>query len=478
MNRREFMKASLFSMGAVTAGSMSSWAQEAADKKKNVLFLGVDDLRCNLGCYGDPVAVTPNIDKLAKRGTLFTHSYVQQAVCSASRASFLTGCRPRSTTVDYPYNEYFLQKFLPQHPSLPMYFSKLGYKVRCGGKIHHQGQELKSMGFEKEWWGNDGWMGYADPENNARQKDKNRKPPAWEYLDVEDTSYRDGRLAEAVVDALKNNAIEDGPFFYAAGFYKPHLPFTAPKRYWDLYDRKVFKLPENRKLADDVPAYARASFEMPAYSKGQIDLEDEERLRLLTHAYYACTSFTDANIGKIIDELDRQGLADNTIIVLWSDHGFHLGENASFGKHTCFEVATRSPLIVSAPGFAAGQTSERLTEYIDIFPTVCELAGQPMPAYLEGRSLLPLLENPEAEFKTEAFSQYPRGKDLEGYSIRTERYRYTEWRKKEGDTPGDVIGRELYDHESNPSESENIVAEHPQLASQLADRLKQIWSNK
>lgn len=474
INRRGFLQQSVLGLGALACQGGRLLAQQAANNGLNVVWLGVDDLRCNLGCYGDPVAVTPNLDRLAQRGTIFTRAYVQQAVCSASRASFLTGCRPDTTTVDYPYNPFFMKEFLPAHPSLPVYAARQGYAVRAGGKIHHEGGELRPYAYQQPWSSPGSWRDYADPANVAKEKAPQGKPAAYERLDVPDNQYRDGKLAEAVVDAIRSSAGEGKPFFYAAGFVKPHLPFNAPKRYWDLYDPGQFVLPANRQLAANVTPLAKASYEMPAYEGGQVDFQDEERLRLLTHGYYACTSYTDANIGKVLDELDRQKLADRTIIMLWSDHGFHLGENECFGKHTCFEMATRSPLMIAAPGYAGGQVCDSLAEYVDIFPTMCDLMGVAKPDYLAGESLVPQLQDPRRAHKAAALSQWPRGKNIEGFSIRTERYRYTEWRSAAGQGPaaGDVTARELYDHDADPMETQNLAEPQPALCAALSQQLR------
>lgn len=446
----------------------------AFEGRPNILFIGVDDLRGNIGVYGDPIAVTPHIDRLAERGTRFSRAYVQQAVCAASRASLLTGCRPDTTTVDYPYNDFFREEFLPRHPSLPQYFTGWDYTVRVGGKIHHQGRELRGLDFEQKWRGpQKGWRGYALPRNQALDQGRNLVGPAWEAADVADTAYRDGRLAEAAAAAIRSHDPRGEPFFFAVGFYKPHLPFTAPQRYWDLYDREGFPLPDTRIRPDDVPPMANVSFEMPTYAGGQINLQNDQRLRLLTHGYYAATSFIDAAIGKLLDALDESGQADRTIIILWSDHGFHLGENASFGKHTCFEMAVRVPLIVVAPGFPAGQVCDALVEYVDLFPTLCQLSGVPAPGYLEGSSLIPFLRDPGRPGDAAAFSQYPRGK-REGFSIRTDRYRYTEWRPRNNGRPlrDRIIARELYDHAEDPAESRNLAESHPEVAARLSAMLE------
>ncbi|MEM9159642.1 MAG: sulfatase [Verrucomicrobiota bacterium] len=441
----------------------------------NVLFIAIDDLRCSIGAYGDPIAQTPNIDRLAAMGTAFTRAYVQQAVCSASRASVLTGCRPDTTTVDYPYNDYFNNEFLPNHPSIPLYFSNNGYLTRCGGKLHHSNRtgEYDDFDYEKEWLDKGHWRNYADPEHVGLPRNQQ---PAFEKVDMPDTVYRDGRLAASVSHAIDQYAKSDQsqPFFFATGFHKPHLPFNAPSEYWDLYDAEDFTLPENRRLAANVTALANASFELRNYRNGQIDFDDEDRLRNLTHGYYACVSFIDAQIGKLIDSLQKNRLLENTLIVLWSDHGFHLGENESFGKHTCFEAATRAPLIVVDSRLQKAQVCDSLVEFVDIFPTLCELANVPAPDYLEGDSLVPLLKDQTAPWKKAAYSQWPRSKDVEGFSVRTERYRYTEWRdrsKSQGEKSYSIVARELYDHQNDSTEAVNLADAKPQIVATLSKRL-------
>jgi arylsulfatase A-like enzyme len=498
----------VFATFLLSTGAMAAEAPVSADRP-NVLFIAVDDLRTNLGCYGDPVAKTPNIDRLAKMGTVFTHAYVQQAVCSASRASVLTGCRPDTTTVDYPYNKFFIDEFLPAHPSVPLYFSRNGYAAKTGGKIHHAfPYDLRDIGFGHDYWyrywyyADDGKTRIPAPDfhplaadkpswNNIKDhgidsdyvffdnvvkecdNDKSTRPAAYECADVQDIDYRDGRIAEAAIAALGDVDGRAQPFFLAAGFNKPHLPFNAPKKYWDLYDPAAFKLPQGTRFLIDsnLVGLANASYELPAFAGGQIDLHDDTRLRQLTHGYYACVSFTDANVGKLIDALQASGQMDNTIVVFWSDHGFHLGENQSFGKHTVFEVATHSPLIIVAPGMKAGRRCDALVEYVDIFPTLCDLAGISEPGYLEGTSLKPLLENPQTPWKTAAFSQWPRNKSTEGYSIRTDRYRYTEWRESGKTGEGAIKVRELYDHQADPGESTNIAVQFPETVQELSQHL-------
>lgn len=448
--------------------------------RPNVLFVGVDDLRCAIGALGDPIACTPHLDRLLARGTVFTRAYVQQAVCAASRASLLTGYRPDTTTVDYPYNRYFIDTFLPAHPSLPRRFFDAGYHTVALGKLHHGGafdlarlsprvRATPPSDQEDPWW-----QSYATPENRTlaeqNQTDPAVLPPAWERADVPDEAYSDGRMTRDAIATLRAMAVSGRPFFLAAGYLRPHLPFAAPERYWALYDEALFATNPPRP-SDQVPDLARASYELPSYAGRLTALGapvPSEEARRLRHGYYASVSYVDALIGRLVAELDTLGVADRTIIVLWSDHGFHLGENGSWGKHTNYELATRAPLLIVAPGKPPGQVSSRLVEYIDIVPTVCALAGLPAPEDMEGRSLVPLLDDPETPWIEAAFSQFDRPGQREGYALRTERHRYVEWRDKRR---GTVLARELYDHATDPAELNNLATKETELVAALAHRL-------
>lgn len=453
----------------------------AADRKPNVLFIAVDDLRPELGCYGVAMARTPNIDKLASGGMIFTRAYCQQALCSPSRTSLLTGLRPDTTKI-YDLEHHF-RKANPDVVTLPEYFKNHGYHVQALSKIYHS-----SLDDPKSWsvphWDPKAPV-YHDPEILAEIKARDEKAQAegkakktrvverdpktgtvletkrqpwtkgrsWECADVEDNYFVDGKTAEQAIKVMRE--IKDKPFFLAVGFIRPHLPFVAPKKYFDLYSRDTFQLAGNPNPPEDVPPPAmHDSGELRGYTdipdKGPIP---EAKMKELLLAYHAAASYTDAQIGKVLDELDKLGLRDNTIVVLWGDHGWHLGEHGMWCKHSNFEVATRAPLIITAPGLNKnGAKTKSLAEFVDIYPTLCELAGLPVPKGVEGRSLAPVLKNPEASVKDAAYSQYPR-KKLMGHSVRTDRYRYTEW-AEEGKAPEGV---ELYDHEKDPDENVNLA---------------------
>jgi iduronate 2-sulfatase len=486
INRRQFLSYA----GAGLAGlalKPSTLLAAGEAKPKNILLIGFDDLRCDLGCYGGKEVLSPNIDKFAAQGMMFSRAYVQQAVCSASRASFLTGCRPDTTTVDYPYNDYFRNEFLKTHPTLPTFFKNSGYHCRAFGKIHHGG--VLDLGKLSEPYFNAGKRApYALKANLDLMKKKKEGPgfttPPTELADVPDNGYVDGRIADGAIETLRRWTKLEKPFCMSVGFMKPHLPWCAPKKYWDMYDRSKISLSPNPRKSRGAPSYAPATFELPIYDPPlgtKANPIDDDTARLLRHAYFACTSYVDAQFGKVMSELDRLGLRENTIVMLWSDHGWHLGDNGCWGKHTNYEWATRSPLIVSVPGMEnVGAKCDALVEYVDMFPTLAELAGAETPKYLEGVSMTPLLADPKRKWKTAAFSQYPRGRtgELEGYAIRTDRYRYVEWRRKKKDGTFRVQARELYDHQADPLERTSVARANPEVVKLLAARLQAGWKSE
>jgi len=417
----------------------------------NVLFIAIDDLRPELGCYGDTVAKTPNIDRVAKAGVVFGRAYCQQAVCSPSRTSMLTGCRPDTTKV-WDLSTHF-RKALPGAVTLPQHFKNNGYVTRGLGKIYHSG-----LDDELSW--SVPSTNPKSPHGAERRKDGSRGPAFEIYQGPEDKLF-DGELSAMAVAALGELKGQSKPFFLAVGFIKPHLPFIAPRKYWDLYDPAAIPLAPNPFPQQGVPSYAvPAGGELHSY--GGVPKErvlPDDSARQLKHGYHAATSFVDAQVGKLLDELDRLKLTDNTIVVIWGDHGWKLGEHAAWAKHTNVENDTRAPLIISVPGMAnAGKTTPALVEFVDIYPSLAEIAGLPGPVKHEGLSFKPLLDDPSRPWKTAAFSQYPRGKgknELMGYSMRTNQYRFTQWVNR-GD-PDKVAAVELYDHQKDPQENTNVA---------------------
>lgn len=465
---------------------------QQARRQPNVLFFAVDDLRTDIGCFGNQEAKTPNIDALAKRGMVFRRAYCQQAVCSPSRTSLLTGLRPDSTKV-YDLVTHF-RNTVPDVVSLPQHFREHGYYTVGMGKIYHPGYDDPKSWSEPH---RDGTAeGYVLPENKQRmaagkanakanKKGKGKGATAtrgepFEMADVPDSAYHDGSLADMAVEKLKELKTRNEPFFLAVGFLKPHLPFNSPKKYWDLYEPAQLKLAANPFRPQDAPPFAVTDFgELRNYygvpATGPVS---DELARKLIHAYRAATSFTDTNIGRVLAELDRLSLRDNTVVVLWGDHGWKLGEHASWCKHSNTENDTNAPLVIAAPGAkAAGQSTTALVEFVDIYPTLCDLAGLRLPAHLQGVSMKRLLDDPNRGWKSAAFSQYPRsveGQALMGYAMRTDRYRYVEWRKR---NTREVVAQELYDHQTDPAENQNIATrpESSALLSQLSAQLEAGW---
>jgi iduronate 2-sulfatase len=454
--------------------------KSVSDNKQqpNILFIAIDDLRPELGCYADKIVQSPNIDKLAGSGVLFNRAYCQQAVCSPSRTSLMTGRRPNTTRV-WDLKTHF-RTTIPDVVTLPQYFKNNGYHTQSIGKIYHDpasAQDAPSWSVPEILAVTNREGKYVLPANLQR---KASKAASTELADVPDNAYIDGQVADQAMEVLRK--IKDKPFFLAVGFRRPHLPFSAPKKYWDLYDEKKIPLPMQRALPQNIPAYAaHNSEELRGYSDiGPDSLNTDSKTRQLLHGYYAAISYTDAQIGKVLAELERLNLTRNTIVVLWSDHGFHLGEKGLWAKTTNYELDTRVPLIIAAPGKVRGVISNELVELVDLYPSLAELSGLPVPEGLEGTSLAPLLTRPEQTWKSAVFSQFPRPwqykgePEIMGYAIRTDRYRYVEWRNFK---TGEVKATELYDHQVDAVEVNNIagIAANTALVEQLKQQLRDGW---
>lgn len=485
MTRRTFLTATAGAVGAAAFSQAYAQGVAPGGKKLNVLFIAVDDLRPQLGCYGDTVVQTPNLDRLADQGVVFNRAYCQQAVCSPSRTSLMTGLRPDSTRV-YDLETHF-RDTIPDVVTLPEQFKAHGYHSQGMSKLYHGGLD-DAQSWSVPWWKPDAQT-YHVPENVAllerlreeakgtNKKMKDVRGPATEGADVPDNALADGKTADHAIETL--NQIKDKPFFLGVGFLKPHLPFVAPKKYWDLYDRNKLTLADNPFAPKDCPQLALTNWgELRKYHgiPAEGDVTDEQALELI-HGYYACASYTDAQIGRVIDELERLGLRENTVIVVWGDHGWQLGEHGLWCKHTNFETSVHAPLIVSAPGKAQGKTTDALTEFVDIYPSLCELCAVPLTEGLEGSSFAPLLDDPSLAWKTAAFSQYPRSDKeagrIMGYSMRTDRYRFTEWRGLQKE----YFEYELYDHQGDPKENVNVAnrPENRELVAQLKEKLAAGW---
>ncbi|VGO19209.1 sulfatase [Pontiella sulfatireligans] len=489
----------LLSVVVVQASSQRSAGKDARATRPNILFIAVDDLKPMLGCYGDTDVLTPNIDTLAERGTVFLNNACQQSVCGPSRASLMTGTYTDTTKV-YDLKTK-MREANPDTLSLPEYLRAKGYETTGTGKIYDPRCVDKT--FDEPSWSQpfqqhpqqryfaEGILkptsGFHNPEvakqnkelkaylkkNNIKKIDKKAYvqalleypmvKPLTECIDLPDDAYDDGSFANCAIDQMEKLAKGGKPFFLAVGFKKPHLPFVAPKKYWDMYDRSKIKLAPFQQMPEGAPDYAgQDCWELRGSYSGVAPgpIPAAQQLEMI-HGYRACVSYTDSQIGKVLAKLDELGLADNTIIVLWGDHGWHLGDHGMFCKHTNYEQAVRSPLIFAAPTQKAkGTKTESPSEFVDIFPTLCELAGLPIPKSVEGKSLLPILEDPKAMVHEAALEQYPRNNSLMGYTLRDKRYRYVKWVKMDyygGERSGPMVANELYDYEKDPLETANLA---------------------
>ncbi len=386
-----------------------------AKQRPNVLFIAIDDLRTDLGCYGNSAVKSPNLDTFAKTGMLFNRAYCQQAVCNPSRASLLTGLRLNTLRIwDLP--THFRQR-LPDVVTLPQMFKNQGYHAQCIGKIFHNWRQDDYEG-DAVSWSVPQFMHYNSHGNDKAQVGGDVPPdlsdiPKCEIRDVPDEAYFDGRVAKRAVEALRE--IDDKPFFLAVGFWKPHSHFNAPKKYWDLYDRSKITAASNPGKPVDVPEIALHNSReiLRAFKDRPNGRPTSDETIALRHGYYANIAYMDAQVGKILGELDRLKLRNNTIVVIWSDHGFHLGEHSLWAKTSNFELDARVPLLIAAPESVLpdrviGERSDSLVELLDLYPTLADLCGLTPPAGLAGTSLRPILEDPAATVKELALTQHPR----------------------------------------------------------------------
>ncbi|MBN1676246.1 MAG: sulfatase [Kiritimatiellae bacterium] len=432
--------------------------------KPNILFIPIDDLRPQLGCYGRPQMVTPHIDRLAEQGTVFAQPYCQVPVCGATRASLLTGVRP--TRARFRDFKTWADEDLPGALTLPQHFREHGYVTLSDGKVFHHRTDTAERSWSEAPWhprseGGASWRNYQLEQNIRYDTDPQHRGPPYECADVPDTAYYDGRIADRAIADLRRLHETGKPFFLAAGFLKPHLPFNAPKRYWDLYRHDELDLADNPFRPEGAPEAAlhnwgelRNYFDVP--KAGPVS---EALNRMLVHGYYAATSYTDAQVGRLLAELERLALHERTIVVLWGDHGWQLGEHGLWCKHCNFNTSLSAPLILRVPDRGAGARCGALVEFVDVYPTLCELAGLPLPDHLEGSSLAPLLDEPDRAWKKAVFSRYRAGD-----SVRTAQYLYTQW----SDAGGTVTARMLYDHQVDSDENRNI-AEQPENRERVAE---------
>ncbi|VGO15314.1 Choline-sulfatase [Pontiella desulfatans] len=491
-------------LGALVVYPIVLWSAQAAGP--NILFFSMDDLKPELGCYGSEHVKTPNIDRLAKNGMLFERHYIQQAVCGPSRASMFSGLRPDTTRVwDL---QHTCREECPKAFTMQEYFKKAGYATAGAGKIMHGFKNDDPPSWSIPYVHSEA-LPYADGRLPALDKYQGEQihaafqaleekkikgykqrnqfmaglgaMPATECIDRPDDAYPDGAMTEWALGMLDRLARADGPFYLTLGYRKPHLPFVAPKKYWDLFDRAAIDVAEFQKLPKGAPEYAGHSWgELKNYS----DVDKDENLskarqRELIHGYYACVAYVDAQIGKVLAKLKETGLDGNTVVVLWGDHGWHLGDHGIWCKHSNYEQATHSPLIISAPWLSQTGRAASPVESVDIFPTLCELAGLPVPEQLEGTSLVPILKNPKARVKDFAMSQYPRShKKNMGYAMRTERYRMVTWVPEDVAqtgtfNPSQIDAIELYDYQTDPLETVNL-ANHPEYKAVVLELSKKL----
>jgi arylsulfatase A-like enzyme len=494
---------------ACTVGHSASANAQAQDRP-NVLFMAVDDLKPILGAYGNETVHTPHIDELASRGTGFTNAHCQQAVCAPSRVSLMTGLRPDATKV-WDLRTAFRQT-IPDVVTLPQYFKQQGYTSVGIGKTYDPRSAGGRRNMDKVSWSRDHLnpsapaqktMGYRDPEvaayikkrtKLAREKGitgwRARKEfiglrAATDSAEVPDEAYKDGAIANTAIKQLRQLSGRAKPFFLAVGFKKPHLPFNAPQKYWDLYERDQFSVAQVKDMPKGAPQFHyQDSWEL---RNNYTDVPKAHPLprayqKQLIHGYYACVSYIDAQVGRVIGQLRQSGELDNTLIMLWGDHGWHLGDHGMWCKHTNYEQAARSPLIMVDPSIENPTAKTHApVELLDMYPTLTDMAGLPTPDALHGVSLQPLMTGEKQTVKPVAISQFHRnnqGEVVMGYSVRDQRYRYTEWRvagEEKGPGTGEVVARELYDYKLAPNEPRNLIDEpnYQSVARRLARALQQ-----
>jgi len=459
----------------------------ATPERPHVLFIAIDDLRPELGCYGASHVHSPNIDRFASEALLFNRAYTPMAVCMPARASLMSGYRPLTGKM---YGRKAMVDHVPDALSLNQHFMNEGYETVTIGKIYHHDKD-EAAGWTRRYrnirgnWGPRGYVEETSLELERANKPSGRKGPTFENADVPDDGYQTAAFADKAIEELRN--ITNKPLFLALGFRKPHLPFNAPQTYWDLYDRDqiartAFPDPPDGAAREGLSNWGelRSYHDMP--SEGP--LPEESALDLI-HGYYACISYVDAQLGRVLAEVDRLGLRDNTVVVLWSDHGWKLGDYGMWCKHTNYEIDTRVPLIIRAPGMTEiGTKTDALVDLVDIYPTLCELSGISSPPHLDGLSFAPLLTHAQQPWKPAAFSIWAgtsarEGKGNIGYSMRYGDYRYTEWRRTRND---ELVSRELYDQSRGTMVRKNLIDEPDraalvsECAEVLRDGHRKTWS--
>ena len=426
-------------------------AAPADAKPPNVLFIAIDDLRPELGCYGSTEVKSPNIDKVAAEGLLFQRAYCQVPVCGASRACLMTGILP--TPNRFVVAKTTVDEDAPGAITMPQVFRNAGYTTLSNGKIFHFGNDTSDRSWSEPAWHSG--MSHAtnrDPEAKNDKSDAGRSR-IYESPDVPDDAYGDGKTAEKTIADLRRLKVLGKPFFLACGFIRPHMPFYAPKKYWDMYDRDSITLADNRYRPKNAPKGLKGSSEYSSYGFGKFENGTDDFHRMMRHGYFASTSYADKLVGDVLGELDNLSLADNTIIVIWGDHGWNLGEHEFWGKHNTLNTSTRVPLIIKVPTKAAGKKTASLVGVYDIFPTLCTLAKLSIPESVQGRSFANLFDDPKATFREYVYTRY-----VKGDAVVSDNLIYTNY-------GGD--GEMLYDLAVDPRENLNVATD-PNYRSELA----------
>jgi choline-sulfatase len=451
-------------------------------ERPNILMIAVDDLRPQLSSYGQSQIQSPNIDKLAASGTRFNRAYCMVPTCGASRASLMSGVRPSASRfVGYTAR---IDEDAPEITPLHLHLKNNGYNTASLGKILHYPADMEHGWTQSPWRPKRDFKGSSEPIvgwspptdlDALTEQSRNHRLPFASY-DVPDDTLGDGQVAAEAIKQLKTLSQQEAPFFLAVGFFKPHLPFNAPKTYWDIYDDTPIDVPDNYSIPEDAPKAAIHNFgELRNYAgvpnKGPVS---DQMAKTLIRGYYASVSFTDAQVGRVLEELEQSGLSENTIVILWGDHGWNLGEHSLWAKHCTFENSMRVPLIIRTPQSESapqGQTTNTLTEFIDIYPTLCELAGIDAPKHLDGQSLAPVLKDPDSTGKGYAIGRFSNGD-----TIRSNRWRYTEYTTKEDRGDGRIVSRMLYDHDKDPEENRNLanIPEYKPTIEKLSRQLNQL----
>lgn len=459
MNISNFYKLTLFTFFiAFTITGCKNKERDSSDanlslKKQNILFISIDDFRPKISSYGETKMITPNIDKLASEGLQFNNAYTNIAVCGASRASIMTGIRPSEKR----FNDFSTRASVDTPNAIPLnrIFKENGYETISYGKIYHHKDDFQEYWTEKD--GGQIQSDFQDPISiarieNAERGEYGKKQPTFEYPDVDDYAYNDGKITKKAINKLKALKSKNRPFFMAIGYVSPHLPFIQPKKYWDMYDHDAIKLADNSFQPKNSPDIAiEAQHNSAEMRKNYLDIPEHGKLddslaRNLIHGYYASVTYMDALIGELIKALDDLGLRENTTIVFWSDHGYFLGEHGFWCKHSTFEEAVKIPFIISSPNHIKNKTTASFTELVDVYPTLCEIANIKAPSYLQGESLIPVLKNPSTILKTEVYTRYKQGE-----AVIDKDFSYTEFYEGEK-----YLGNMLYDNLNDYKQNTDI----------------------